>query len=919
MRRAGLLFAAAVVFAQPAIAQDDGWTIDSAQLLLVPYGRDTRDVESAALSAQRVQRDPFGLRILGASSPETNLFIDGLRVDSPAFGLPGTSLLVDFLDRIEVAGGPARARDPRGTGGAVEAFLKSGTDEFHGSVFGYWSPYEASRRSAPAFGSLSATSRLAYDLDAGAELSGPILRKRLWFYAALAPQVASQNVDRIISAQTSTASGNPVLDPDGNPVVHEVARTTYSRTATSLLFAGKMTWLVADGHLLSASVFGDPGRSTGANGALVGNEGTFLFDRTMGSANGVLRYRGSFGATTVDAFLGAHHEWAGIDPADLQGAPASTLADTPQVVTAGVRNLLDPLFLDDPTVPAVQKSQAVSSGCAIQQNGFNPCPVSAYAFGGAGALDRATADRLVFGARATHAIELLGRHRFSYGVDAARDVLDVTRTFSGGAAADLRTVGTLSVVSYGHADPAKPGSAAFDPAAAGDIRLADNIARSSTRTVTLSAFVEDSWTLFGRLRLDAGLRLWRQLLYADGSIVSASGVPAGSQIDVSALLPRLGLSYDILGSGSLRAFASYSRTAERMPLDLVDRGLGPPAVVQLIADPNNCRVPSDLRTCAIIPNAFGAGRTFQFFGGTLAESVSPDLSPPLADQFDGGLEASLAAGMRARLSYVHAQLARAVEDFTPDDGATFVVANQDGARNTTTGNGAAVFLPEARRVYDAFTAALSRRFRGQWLLSASYTLASLSGNYSGLFAANTGELRPHYSSDFDLPSVMVNRDGPLPGDIRHAFRVDGAFAQPLGSRSRVTLGAALRADSGSPLDSLGADARLGPNEIFVLPRGSAGRLPWTWQLDLRAGAETMLAGYRAGVSLDVLNATNNREVIAVDQTYTFDRLASGVATPADLPNLRNVAGQNVALNTNFLRPTAYQLPLQLRLGARVSF
>ena len=109
MPRGRFVFAAILILARTALAQGgvaqgsddveegpvespsrlDNQVIDSAQLHLVPYGRDTRDVESAALSAPRVQRDPFGLRILGASSPETNLFIDGLRVDSPAFGLPG--------------------------------------------------------------------------------------------------------------------------------------------------------------------------------------------------------------------------------------------------------------------------------------------------------------------------------------------------------------------------------------------------------------------------------------------------------------------------------------------------------------------------------------------------------------------------------------------------------------------------------------------------------------------------------------------------------------------------------------------------------------------------------------------------------------------------------------------------------------
>ena len=40
---------------------------------------------------------------------------------------------------------------------------------------------------------------------------------------------------------------------------------------------------------------------------------------------------------------------------------------------------------------------------------------------------------------------------------------------------------------------------------------------------------------------------------------------------------------------------------------------------------------------------------------------------------------------------------------------------------------------------------------------------------------------------------------------------------------------------------------------------------------------------------------------------------------ADLPYLKNTAGQAVAANPGFLRATAYQLPLAARLGARLSF
>ncbi|MFL5292754.1 MAG: hypothetical protein ACJ79U_14650 [Myxococcales bacterium] len=39
----------------------------------------------------------------------------------------------------------------------------------------------------------------------------------------------------------------------------------------------------------------------------------------------------------------------------------------------------------------------------------------------------------------------------------------------------------------------------------------------------------------------------------------------------------------------------------------------------------------------------------------------------------------------------------------------------------------------------------------------------------------------------------------------------------------------------------------------------------------------------------------------------------------DLPALRNVTGASGAVNPRFLSPTGYQLPVRVRLGARVTF
>ena len=137
----------------------------------------------------------------------------------------------------------------------------------------------------------------------------------------------------------------------------------------------------------------------------------------------------------------------------------------------------------------------------------------------------------------------------------------------------------------------------------------------------------------------------------------------------------------------------------------------------------------------------------------------------------------------------------------------------------------------------------------------------------------------------------------------------------------LNFGANLRAQQGGPINYLGAHPLYGSSEAFILPRGSAGRLPWTWTLDVRAQAQYKLTkDYNLGLSIDVFNLTDNRETQSVDENYTFSSVAPIVnGKVSDLQYLKTTDGTALAKNLNFLQPTSYQVPLSARLGAKLSF
>ena len=192
---------------------------------------------------------------------------------------------------------------------------------------------------------------------------------------------------------------------------------------------------------------------------------------------------------------------------------------------------------------------------------------------------------------------------------------------------------------------------------------------------------------------------------------------------------------------------------------------------------------------------------------------------------------------------------------------------------------------------------------------------------SGETCGENGQLDPNILSDYDLASLLPNRDGPLPGDIPNSFKLDGGYVMELSPVTSVQVGGNFRADQGHPINYLGAHPLYGAAEAYILPRGSAGRLPWVWQIDLRAAITRKLSSRYAGtISVDVFNLTNNRAVMQVNEQYTTDSVYPIVnGRPADLRNLKTIDGTQAIVNGAFRNPTAYQLPLSVRMGARLSF
>jgi hypothetical protein len=231
-----------------------------------------------------------------------------------------------------------------------------------------------------------------------------------------------------------------------------------------------------------------------------------------------------------------------------------------------------------------------------------------------------------------------------------------------------------------------------------------------------------------------------------------------------------------------------------------------------------------------------------------------------------------------------------------------------------------VVFPRPRRDYHALQLTASKRLSYRFSLLANYTYSRTLGNYPGTFSPSNGQLDPSISSQFDLTDLLANRNGPLPTDRPHNFKVSGYYVQPVGRSGSLIASLTFSLISGRPIEVLGLHVYYGPREVFILPRGSGGRTPIVTQFDLHLGYEHQLGQLRASFFVDVINLFNQREVTNVDDEYTSSVVGPIVAgKPEDLRRLTAADGSLVVVSSNYGQPTSYQAPLYMRFGARLSF
>lgn len=390
--------------------------------------------------------------------------------------------------------------------------------------------------------------------------------------------------------------------------------------------------------------------------------------------------------------------------------------------------------------------------------------------------------------------------------------------------------------------------------------------QSRVQNLVPTFYAQDVWEVTRRLRLSAGLRWESQ--HMTGQAGPARTVP-------TELAPRLGVVLQLGKPGDARLFASAGRFYEQVP-----------PISEVWWNGNGFYVERDFPKNPLVDSSNGV--VLQRLDVPIA--ASPDLLGQAYDQFGIGFERRIGTEFKVGVRGTYRILRWVIEDgFAPGDTLD---------RMGNPGRGLLATMPRARQRYAALEVSVERATPGPLYLLASYVVSRNVGNYTGLYATEMNFAQPNSGSTYDVPDAMTNAYGLLPNDRTQVFKAAASYRF-----GAVTLGSFLAIASGTPLSEGGSSAYGAAYWTFIRPRGSAGRAPTIWSLDLHGAYDMPIAqsrSVRPRFLVDVFNVGSPRRAVLFDQRHYTS------------PDRADV-------NQNYRAVTGYQPPMSARLGVVVDF
>ncbi len=282
-----------------------GTTLDARVIESLPTGRNYSSVvqitPGVSSDANPENTSQSSITVYGSTGAENVFYIDGVNTTGTEYGFQGKELNFEFIQAIDVKTGGYEAEFGKSTGGIINVITKSGGNELHGDLFGYWDDDSFQNDPDPVVttgGTVDGYDRKDYGLGLG----GFLKKDKLWFFAAY------DRVDNLTQNRLPEGSSVQVVDSDSDRD----------------LASAKLTWRLSDSQSLIGTFFQDPrddaGAISDAQHALNGDPLTYDGVRSFGGEDYSLRYEALAGESwVVSAQASRHNEENSVGPASASG------------------------------------------------------------------------------------------------------------------------------------------------------------------------------------------------------------------------------------------------------------------------------------------------------------------------------------------------------------------------------------------------------------------------------------------------------------------------------------------------------------------------------------------------------------------------------------------------------------------------